>query len=174
MGLILSPIFSFLKLIPWWAYAIAACLAWGGYQRYQVKRVAAEYQEAQATAATERQKALEATIAETSRRLRVQQEVIKNADVQVTAARAAAARASDAASRVLQRFVIVEALARSGDTAASGPGQAASAPSVLLRDVFGRCVTRVRQLAEYADSARIAGTACEAQYESLTRKSQEK
>jgi len=174
MGLILGPILSFLKLIPWWAYAIAACLAWGSYQRYQVKHVAAVYQEAQAEAAKERQAALEKTIAETSRRLKAQQEVARNADNQAVAARAAAARASDAAARVLQRFVVVEALARAGDTAASGPGKAASAPSVLLTDVFGRCVTRVRQLAEYADSARIAGTACEAQYESLTRKSQEK
>ena len=54
MGLILGPILSFLKLIPWWAYAIAACLAWGSYQRYQVKHVAAVYQEAQAEAAKER------------------------------------------------------------------------------------------------------------------------
>lgn len=168
MGMILSPIFGFLKLIPWWAYAIALCLAWGGYQRYQVKRGAAVYQEAQAEAAQQRQKQLEATIAETSRRLRAQQEVAKNADNQATAARAAAARASDAAARVLQRFIATEAIARSGDTSVASAGKAASAPSVLLTDVFGRCVNRVRQLAEYADSARIAGTACEAQYQSLT------
>jgi hypothetical protein len=169
MTMILGPIFSFLKLIPWWAYAIAIALSWGAWQRHQVKSVAAEYQQAQEKAATERQVALEATITETSRRLKAQTEVAKNADNQAVAARAAAARASDAAERVRLRFSAVEAGSRGSDSAAASASKAASAPSVLLRDVFGRCVERVRQLAEYADSARIAGQACESAYGSLTR-----
>lgn len=48
-------------------------------------------------------------------------------------------------------------------------GNPASNTGVLLADVLSKSVERNRQLAEYADSARNAGEACERQYRSLLR-----
>lgn len=49
-------------------------------------------------------------------------------------------------------------------------GNPASNTGVLLADVLSKSVERNRQLAEYADRAREAGLACEAQYNSLRNK----
>lgn len=46
-------------------------------------------------------------------------------------------------------------------------GNPAAATGVLLSDVLTKSVERNRQLADYADRAREAGLACEAQYNSL-------
>jgi hypothetical protein len=170
MGLIiLTKLAGWAKAVPIWVWIVAIALAWGGWQRHRATAVAAEYQQAQAEASAQREAALAASIAETKRRLAKSQEVARDADSQALAARAAAARAIDSADRVRLRFATVEALSRAGDTPLAFAGTAASAPSLLLIDVFGQCVGRVRQLAEYADSARIAGTACESAYGSLTR-----
>ena len=46
-------------------------------------------------------------------------------------------------------------------------GNPAASTGVLLSELLSKSVERNRQLAEYADSAREAGLACEAQYNSL-------
>lgn len=49
-------------------------------------------------------------------------------------------------------------------------GNPAAETGVLLGDVLSKSVERNRQLADYADRAREAGLACEAQYNSLRNK----
>lgn len=49
-------------------------------------------------------------------------------------------------------------------------GNPAAETGVLLSDVLSKSVERNRQLADYADRAREAGLACEAQYNSLRNK----
>lgn len=49
-------------------------------------------------------------------------------------------------------------------------GNPAAETGVLLADVLSKSVERNRQLADYADRAREAGLACEAQYNSLRNK----
>ena len=57
-----------------------------------------------------------------------------------------------------------------GYSAAESIGNPAAETGVLLGDVLAKSVERNRQLADYADRAREAGLACEAQYNSLRNK----
>ena len=57
-----------------------------------------------------------------------------------------------------------------GYSTAESIGNPAAETGVLLSDVLTKSVERNRQLAEYADRAREAGLACEAQYNSLRNK----
>lgn len=54
------------------------------------------------------------------------------------------------------------------DTGASQRSKAATRAAMVLSDLLGRADARARDLAKYADSARIAGQACQASYESLS------
>lgn len=67
-------------------------------------------------------------------------------------------------------------LAASASCVPSDPGIAdrgknATRAAMVLSDLLGRADARARDLAKYADSARIAGQACEAAYRSLLIKS---
>ncbi|MEE5138656.1 DUF2514 domain-containing protein [Pseudomonas alliivorans] len=55
-----------------------------------------------------------------------------------------------------------------GDTGAAERGKAATSAAMVLSDLLSRADARARELAKYADSARIAGNACEASYGSLS------
>lgn len=57
-----------------------------------------------------------------------------------------------------------------GYSATESIGNPAAETGVLLSDVLSKSVERNRQLADYADRAREAGLACEAQYNSLRNK----
>jgi ATPase subunit of ABC transporter with duplicated ATPase domains len=164
MWLILKPIFAILRAIPWWAYAIAACLAWGGYQRWRANHAAAEFQQAQAQAAHEREQALAATIAETSRRLAAQAEATKVADAKMVKAKGDAAAAADAAARLRSRLSVLTADAATGHTAIAG----SSAPGGTA-ELLATCADRYRDMAASADRAIIAGHACEQSYNALIK-----
>lgn len=162
--LLLSPVLGVLRAIPWWAYAIAACLAWGGWQRHRANSAAAVYQQAQIEAAKRTEAALAENIRETARRLAAQQKATQDAEKQTTKARADAGVAHAAAARLRERLVAVRAAQpRTGDTAAAGAGTADR-----LAELLGQCADRYRAVAASADSAVIAGRACEAAYTSLT------
>jgi hypothetical protein len=162
MGLVLTPILSFLKLIPIWVYIIVVCLGWGGYQRYRANSTAAEYQQAQAKAASEREKALALTIEETARRLSAQQEATNEAEKKSVKAVGDAAAARTAAARLRDKLASIDA---SGGFA-SAPAPSASQAS-RVADILNRCADEYTKVAGIADRAIIAGLACEANYKAL-------
>lgn len=86
--------------------------------------------------------------------------------------RADAAVADAAAGRLRERVAALIAAARrdsAGTDPAPGPvGPAAAGAELVLADVLGRCVARVRQLADLADERGAAGVSCERQYDALT------
>lgn len=162
MLLVLKPILAVLRAIPWWAYVIAACLAWGGYQRWRANSAAKEYQQAQAEAAAEREQALQAAINETARRLAAQAQATKEADENLNRARSAAVGAAAAADRLRQRLAAVKA-----DAGASHPAAAGTSQTDRLADAIGECADRYREVAGIADRAIVAGRTCEASYQAL-------
>lgn len=169
MGLILAPVWAVLRRVPVWVWIVAIALAWGAYQRHQVKVVAATLATQQENAAKARESALAADIEETTRRLAAQAEVARNAEQSTLKARSDAAAADLAARRLRARLAVYAADCRPAGAAAAGAGQAASAAAMVLTDVLGQCVDRVRVLAAYADGARVAGLACESSYDALMR-----
>ena len=62
IALLIPRVLTFARAIPWWAWVLAVALAWGGWQRHKAQSVAAEYQRAQASAAAEREAALQVSI----------------------------------------------------------------------------------------------------------------
>ena len=162
---VLSSILAFLKAIPWWAYVIAACLAWGGWQRHRATSAAKVYQQAQIEAAKRTEAALAENIRETARRLAEQLKATQDAEAKTIKARSDAAAAAGAAERLRDRLDAIRAAsAPAGDSAASGAGT-----TDRLAEVLGQCTDRYREVAAAADRAVIAGLACEASYNTLTK-----
>lgn len=100
-----------------------------------------------------------------------QKEIADEADKQLAHVRADAAIADAAAGRLSQRVAALVAAARA--TAANPAAVSASAPADtaadLLAGMLGRVDEAAGQLAAYADNARAAGAACQAEYDALTR-----
>ena len=86
-------------------------------------------------------------------------EVIANAKAQTDAAIGAANRAGESASRLRIALNNLRAAAKADTTRDC---KTASGSIDLLADMLGRVEQHGRQLANYADQARIAGAACEA------------
>jgi len=145
---------------------LAALLAYSAY--------AAGYAEGKA-ATTGRQAVAavagsEVNRAEGERRLGAQQGVIQDADKSTLQAHADSGTADHAAAGLRERTVATAARCHSAptDPTPAEPGPPASAPGDLLADVQRRLDEAAGELAAYADSARIAGTACERSYDALT------
>jgi Protein of unknown function (DUF2514) len=154
--------------VPVWAWLLAAALAWGGWHRWRAIDARAEFQRAEQQAAAERAADAASVASETTRRLQAIQKEADRAQETAKAARADADAARTAEQRLRARIAAAQASAGAGDPAASGGSSPASEAAGVLADVLGRCVERVRRLAEYADNARIAGETCEASYYTLT------
>jgi len=156
----------------WAAAGVAVLLAWTHWQAYrqggasartelaQVRQQAAE----QVARAERRQREIEA------QRTRDVQEVAAHAQAQIDAL-AADLAASRAAADGL-RSAAASAARRacpSAPAASTGQGQPSADPLDLLVDVLHRHSQELVAVGEYADRLRIAGQACEASYDALTK-----
>lgn len=165
-------------LVPGWLYAliVAGLLFLMMGQRVQVSNAKAATARAQTaladaktTAAQAAQKAEADARAEESRREAEKQKVIDEAKTQTAAAQAAARDADAAAVGLRNRLAAYVAAVRKATSNPSAPSGSAAAgdPIGMLADVLGRADQRAGVLAAYADSARIAGQACERAYDGL-------
>ena len=158
-----------LRVVPMWAWALMAALAWGGWQFHRAERAGATLLRLQHDTAMLREQAMHGALIETTRRLSAQQEAANAAQTKTIAARAAAASAAGVADRLRSHAAALAASAAACNPAAATVGAAASAPGSVLADMLGRVEARGRELAAEADRRGIAGSECEQRYEALTR-----
>lgn len=103
--------------------------------------------------------------AEYERQTKAQTEIMNEATQKAEQARIAAHTANAAAVRLRKR---IADLVAANSAAASSSAPAGDAIGVLA-DVLGRIDQRAGELAAYADSARIAGQACERAHDALNK-----
>ena len=97
------------------------------------------------------------------------QKIQAEAQQRIDAARNDAVNAAAKSGRLQQQLASIRKQLVGYSTAES-IGNPTAETGVLLADVLAASVERNRQLADYADRAREAGLACEAQYNSLRNK----
>lgn len=97
------------------------------------------------------------------------QKIQADAQQRIDAARNDAVNAAAKSGRLQQQLANIRKQLV-GYSSAESIGNPAAETGVLLSQLLSESVERNRQLAEYADRAREAGLACEAQYNSLRNK----
>lgn len=143
---------------------VAACALWARSEiiSYGDQR----YAEGKAQAVAEQKAADEQ---EEQRRNAELQKIQADAQRRIDAARNDAINAAAKSGRLQQQLANIRKQLVGYSTTES-IGNPAADTGVLLSDVLSKSVERNRQLADYADKAREAGLACEAQYNSLRNK----
>lgn len=111
----------------------------------------------------------EADEQEEQRRNAELQKIQADAQQRIDAARNDAVNAAAKSGRLQQQLANIRKQLVGYSTSES-IGNPAAETGVLLGDMLSKSVERNRQLADYADRAREAGLACEAQYNSLRNK----
>lgn len=157
----------------WLALLVASLLAYGGGRWQQSRADAVKYEaertKAALSAAADQIKATDLARAEEQRRAVAQMEIANAAKKDAEAARLDARDAGAAADGLRKRVDQLLAAARAGQNSSATSGStSASDPVGVLADVLEKSDRRAGILAEYADSARIAGQACERAYYALT------
>lgn len=164
-------------MIPWQATAaavavvvlLAGALVANGWRMDAQLAKQAEIRERQrADANADKVQQLTDARAEDARRIKTQTGIANDAKKELEQARADLRATGVVADKLRRRLAAIAAERRADDSATAGGGTAAGDPIGVLVDVLGRCEARERVVAEYADAARIAGTACERAYDALT------
>lgn len=146
-----------LRVVPIWAWALAAALAWGGWQRHTAASAT------KAKAAAEQRAALETANAKAEREAREKEHQFAESARRAADAyqsnlarnRAAAAGARDELDRLRDAIAAAPAGPASSASASSGRADGAA----VTRLVLGECARAVQALAETADGleARLIG-----------------
>jgi hypothetical protein len=160
--------FAILRVIPIWAWALAAALGWGAWQSHRATAAAAETADVHAETARLRERATAASLTETTRRIGAQAEVTRDATAKAARARADRAAAVRAADRVSARAGELAARAAACDSTVAGEREAAADAARVLADLLRRADERAGVLAAVADERGIAGATCERAYQALT------
>lgn len=154
---------ALLGRVPMLAWALAAALAWGAWQRHMVSVEKAGKLKAVQELADLRTAAAQTTVTTLTKAIAGQQEAIHAAETQSAAADTARLAVTAALGGLLERN------RAAGRGRAAAPTAAASAPACAAApvqpDVLRGLGEAAGQLADYADRARIAGEACSRSYD---------
>lgn len=135
--------------------------SWNG-SLWESKYNARETKYAEARAAAERQARSEET-----RRAAAVEGIRRDAKQQIEQAQADAT-AADATADSLRQQLAERTRRASADTCSDAGSQTARSTLILYSELLDRADARAGELAAEADRRRVAGLACEAQYESLS------
>lgn len=146
-----APILGVLRAVPVWAWALAAVLAWGAFQKHRATSATQKAAEAQQAAAVHA-----AAAAEQAKAREIEHQLSTRAKeaADVYQANLAAARSRERGARTeLERLRIAIANDAAGSCSAapgaSAPGRADAAPPVHA--VLGSCASALQELAGIAD-----------------------
>lgn len=166
---------AWLKLVPSWVWWALALTAVAGVQQLRVAGAQVEAAGAVTaladykTEVSERdRKATLAALLETKRRMAAIDEVQKDAEQQLEAARADAAGAGAALERLQQRLTAAEQRSRAaGNTITAQLSASADTAARVRADLLGRIGQAAGLYAGVADERGVAGTACERAYDGV-------
>jgi len=166
---------GWLKLVPAWAYWVLALGLVAGAQQLRVATAQVEAAGAVTALASYKTEVSErdrrttlAALQETKRRMLASEEVQKDAEQQLEAARADAVRAGTALERLQQRLDLAERRSRAaGNTITAQLSSAAEAEARVRAELFGGLGALAGLYADIADDRGIRGAACERHYDSL-------
>lgn len=161
-------IFGLARGVPVWAWALAAVLAWGAWQRHSATRAADALATHKVQTEAARSEAMHSALIETTRRLSAQQEVTRAAQSRASRALQDRAAAASAADGLRQYADQLAARAGACDPAAADGGAAARAAGLVLAQLLERVEAHGRDAAAALDAASTAGEACERSYDALT------
>lgn len=154
----MTALLGLVKVVPVWAWALAAILAWGGFQKHRATSAT------KAAAVAEQRAAVEAATAQAEAQARQREhEITSRAQEAADAYRsnlASAKRSADGARTELDRLRVAAAGAApscSGPAASGATGRADGADA--LRAVVSECATALQAMAAIADDrqARVTG-----------------
>ena len=169
-----------LKIIGWLVAAVVTALlvALAG-QTYRLtaeqrdhSKTRQEYAEKISTLERQGREAVEAARAEEKRRQADLEAIVNETEQKLDAALADRNDARDAGQRLRDQIAALTGSCRrtGSNTVPAQAGQAADPTGDLLADVQRRLDEAANGIAEYADRAHTAGSACERSYDSLTAK----
>ena len=152
-------------LIPVATFAVGMLLA-GAVQGWRYGEQIADIRAEQAQAVTD---AVTTAREEEQRRIKNLEVIADDTRSKLDAANADAVASRTAAAGLRKQLADYRQRARC-NPAATGGGTPAEDPLYLLSDLLSRADERAGELAEFADRAHIAGTSCEAAYDSVRGK----
>jgi hypothetical protein len=158
---------ALLGRVPMLAWALAAALAWGAFQRHQAATEHAGKLKAVQELADLRLAAAQTTVTTLTRAIAGQQEAIHAAEEQTAAADRARLAVTAALAGLPERYRAAQR--RSAAAATAGASAPAEAGPDLCPQLLSRAFDAAGRIAAAADRARVAGQACEASYDSAVK-----
>lgn len=158
---------ALLGRVPILAWALAAALAWGAFQRHQVATEHAGKLKAVQALADLRLAAAQTTVTVLTNTMAGQQETLHAAELATANEERARGAVTSALERVLSGVRAADR-ARAHPPAAAGSAPADAGP-IVCPDVLGRVGEAAERIAAEAGRYRIAGAKCQADYEAAER-----